>query len=127
MLVTINPNYKGVYGHYIENLGTVQGKRAGCEPFDVDPVVAKRQIEKGVMVAVEPAAAPFEPEPVINAPEPEGPVEEPTDEYESMSYAELRAAAKKVGMTVTKGTKKETIIAKLRDADAPSFDAMPPV
>ena len=127
MLVTINPKYKGVYGHYVEKLGTVQAKRAGCEPFDEDPMIAKRQIEKGVMVAVDTAAAPFEPETVIDMPEPKEPIMNDEPDYESMSFAELKAAAKKVGMTVTKGTKKETIIAKLRESEAPSFDAIDPI
>ena len=48
MLVTINPEYKGTYGHYISELGTVSAKRAGCEPFDEHSEIAHKQIKNGV-------------------------------------------------------------------------------
>ncbi|MBQ7564603.1 MAG: hypothetical protein IJT16_11515 [Lachnospiraceae bacterium] len=120
MLVTINPSYKGVYGHYVAELGTVVQKRAGCEPFDVDPAIAKRHISNGVMVAAAGNA-------VTGTPEPE-PVEVKKSPGE-MTYPELKAAAKERGISV-RGLKKEAIAELIAEYDAksaPSFEAEAPV
>lgn len=142
MLVTINPKFKGIYGHYVENLGTVVAKRAGCEPFDEDPMIAKRQISRGVMVAVDPAAAPFEPEAVEEpkaepfatshtevVDEPVDDVVDEADDLESLSITELRAEAKERGIS-SFGVKKATLIDMIREFDskeAPDLGAMDPV
>ena len=120
MKVKINENYKGVYGHFIPELGTVIPKRAG-DIFDVDPKIVdvKRHISNGVMVAVEPVAI----TPEVHEPKAE-PVTEPvkeikakTPDYDTMSYPDLRDAAKDRGISA-KNVKKEKLIALLKDYDA---------
>lgn len=133
MLVTINPEYKGTYGHYVAELKTVQPKKAGCEPFDEDPVIAHKQIKNGVMVAVDPATVPVETaktEPVKAEPAKAEPDKEDADtDLKDLSIAELRAAAKARGINAF-GVKKTTLIELIEEYDAketvPVFEAMDP-
>ena len=145
MLVTINPEYKGTYGHYISELGTVSAKRAGCEPFDEDPEIAHKQIINGVLVAVDPATVPVPT--VEEAPKPvatsqQEPVDDTVDdlvddvvdeavddELDNLSVAELRAAAKERGIS-SFGVKKTALIEMIREydsKDAPDLGAIDPV
>ena len=141
MLVTINPQYKGTYGHYIPELGTVSVKRAGCEPFDEDPEIARKQIKNGVMVAVNPATVPVvaveETKPVVTETVDEAVddlVDEAVDEVvddglDDLSLAELRAAAKERGIS-SFGVKKAALIEMIREydsKDAPDLGAIDPV
>ena len=140
MLVTINPNYKGAYGHYIPELGTVALKKAGCEPFDEDPEIAHKQIKNGVMVAVDPATVPVPtveeaPKPVATShQEPvddtvDDLVDDAVDDLESLSIAELRAAAKERGIS-SFGVKKAALIEAIREYDSkdlPDLGAIDPV
>lgn len=145
MLVTINPEYKGTYGHYISELGTVSAKRAGCEPFDEDPEIAHKQIKNGVLVAVDPATVP-----VVDTAKIEESVatsqretvdeavddlvddaidEAVDDELDNLSVAELRAAAKERGIS-SFGVKKTALIEMIREydsKDAPDLGAIDPV
>ena len=145
MLVTINPEYKGTYGHYISELGTVSAKRAGCEPFNEDPEIAHKQIINGVLVAVDPATVPVPT--VEEAPKPvatsqQEPVDDTVDdlvddvvdeavddELDNLSVAELRAAAKERGIS-SFGVKKTALIEMIREydsKDAPDLGAIDPV
>lgn len=146
MLVTINPNYKGAYGHYIPELGTVALKKAGCEPFDEDSEIAHKQIKNGVMVAVDPATVPVPT--VEEAPKPVAtsqrePVDDTVDDLvddlvdeangddnlDDLSIAELRAAAKERGIS-SFGVKKTALIEMIREydsKDAPDLGAIDPV
>lgn len=145
MLVTINPEYKGTYGHYISELGTVSAKRAGCEPFDEDPEIAHKQIKNGVLVAVDPATVPVvdtakiektvatsQQETVDEAVDDlvDDAVDEAVDdELDNLSVAELRAAAKERGIS-SFGVKKTALIEMIREydsKDAPDFGAIDPV
>lgn len=145
MLVTINPEYKGTYGHYISELGTVSAKRAGCEPFNEDPEIAHKQIKNGVLVAVDPATVPVvdtakiektvatsQQETVDEAVD--GLVDDAVDEavddeLDNLSVAELRAAAKERGIS-SFGVKKTALIEMIREydsKDAPDLGAIDPV
>lgn len=145
MLVTINPEYKGTYGHYISELGTVSAKRAGCEPFDEDPEIAHKQIKSGVLVAVDPATVPVvdtakiektvatsQQETVDEAVDDlvDDAVDEAVDdELDNLSVAELRAAAKERGIS-SFGVKKAALIEMIREydsKDAPDLGAIDPV
>lgn len=145
MLVTINPEYKGTYGHYISELGTVSAKRAGCEPFDEDPEIAHKQIKNGVLVAVDPATVPVvdtakiektvatsQQETVDEAVDDlvDDAVDEAVDdELDNLSVAELRAAAKERGIS-SFGVKKTALIEMIREYDskeAPDLGAIDPV
>lgn len=145
MLVTINPEYKGTYGHYISELGTVSAKRAGCEPFDEDPEIAHKQIINGVLVAVDPATVPVvdtakiektvatsQQETVDEAVDDlvDDAVDEAVDdELDNLSVAELRAAAKERGIS-SFGVKKTALIEMIREydsKDAPDLGAIDPV
>ena len=145
MLVTINPEYKGTYGHYISALGTVSAKRAGCEPFDEDPEIAHKQIKNGVLVAVDPATVPVvdtakiektvatsQQETVDEAVDDlvDDAVDEAVDdELDNLSVAELRAAAKERGIS-SFGVKKTALIEMIREydsKDAPDLGAIDPV
>lgn len=145
MLVTINPEYKGTYGHYISELGTVSAKRAGCEPFDEDPEIAHKQIKNGVLVAVDPATVPVvdtakiektvatsQQETVDEAVDDlvDDAVDEAVDdELDNLSVAELRAAAKERGIS-SFGVKKTALIEMIREydsKDAPDLGAIDPV
>ena len=145
MLVTINPKYKGTYGHYISELGTVSAKRAGCEPFDEDPEIAHKQIINGVLVAVDPATVPVvdtakiektvatsQQETVDEAVDDlvDDAVDEAVDdELDNLSVAELRAAAKERGIS-SFGVKKTALIEMIREydsKDAPDLGAIDPV
>lgn len=145
MLVTINPEYKGTYGHYISELGTVSAKRAGCEPFDEDPEIAHKQIINGVLVAVDPATVPVVDTAKIEktvATSQQETVDEAVDdlvddavddavddELDNLSVAELRAAAKERGIS-SFGVKKTALIEMIREydsKDAPDLGAIDPV
>lgn len=145
MLVTINPEYKGTYGHYISELGTVSAKRAGCEPFNEDPEIAHRQIKNGVLVAVDPTTVPVvdtakiektvatsQQETVDEAVDDlvDDAVDEAVDdELDNLSVAELRAAAKERGIS-SFGVKKTALIEMIREydsKDAPDLGAIDPV
>lgn len=145
MLVTINPEYKGTYGHYISELGTVSAKRAGCEPFNEDPEIAHKQIKNGVLVAVDPATVPVvdtakiektvatsQQETVDEAVDDlvDDAVDEAVDdELDNLSVAELRAAAKERGIS-SFGVKKTALIEMIREydsKDAPDLGAIDPV
>ena len=145
MLVTINPEYKGTYGHYISELGTVSAKRAGCEPFDEDPEIAHKQIKNGVLVAVDPATVPVVDTAKIEktvATSQQETVDEAVDdlvddavdeavedELDNLSVAELRAAAKERGIS-SFGVKKTALIEMIREydsKDAPDLGAIDPV
>lgn len=131
MLVTINPDYKGTYGHFVEELGSVALKKAGCEPFEENDYIARKQIKNGVMVAVNPATVPVEPaEPVKTEPVEETESMEPEGKsvnWEDMSMAELRAAAKARGIS-SFGAKKATLIEALKEyEDTPELGAIDPV
>lgn len=142
MLVTINPEYKGTYGHYISELGTVSAKRAGCEPFDEDPEIAHKQIKNGVLVAVDPATVPVvdtaKIEKTVATTQQEKAVDDLVDdavdeavddELDNLSVAELRAAAKERGIS-SFGVKKTALIEMIREydsKDAPDLGAIDPV
>ena len=145
MLVTINPEYKGTYGHYISELGTVSAKRAGCEPFNEDPEIAHKQIKNGVLVAVDPATVPVvdtakientvatsQQETVDKAVDDlvDDAVDEAVDDgLDNLSVAELRAAAKERGIS-SFGVKKTALIEMIREydsKDAPDLGAIDPV
>lgn len=145
MLVTINPEYKGTYGHYISELGTVSAKRAGCEPFDEDPEIAHKQIKNGVLVAVDSATVPVvdtakiektvatsQQETVDEAVDDlvDDAVDEAVDdELDNLSVTELRAAAKERGIS-SFGVKKTALIEMIREYDskeAPDLGAIDPV
>lgn len=145
MLVTINPEYKGTYGHYISELGTVSAKRAGCEPFNEDPEIAHKQIKNGVLVAVDPATVPVVDTAKIEktvATSQQETVDEAVDdlvddaideavddELDNLSVAELRAAAKERGIS-SFGVKKTALIEMIREydsKDAPDLGAIDPV
>lgn len=142
MLVTINPEYKGTYGHYISELGTVSAKRAGCEPFDEDPEIAHKQIKNGVLVAVDPATVPVvdtaKIEKTVATSQQEKAVDDLVDdavneaiddELDNLSVAELRAAAKERGIS-SFGVKKTALIEMIREydsKDAPDLGAIDPV
>lgn len=145
MLVTINPEYKGTYGHYISELGTVSAKRAGCEPFNEDSEIAHKQIKNGVLVAVDPATVPVvdtakiektvatsQQETVDEAVDDlvDDAVDEAVDdELDNLSVTELRAAAKERGIS-SFGVKKTALIEMIREYDskeAPDLGAIDPV
>jgi len=146
MLVTINPEYKGTYGHYISELGTVSAKRAGCEPFNEDPEIAHKQIKNGVLVAVDPATVPVvdtaKIEKTVATSQQEKAVDDLVDdavdeavdeavddELDNLSVAELRAAAKERGIS-SFGVKKTALIEMIREydsKDAPDLGAIDPV
>lgn len=125
MLVTINPNYKGVYGHYVEELGAVIPKRAGCEPFEENAEIARRQISNGVMVAVQSATKDVD---IIEPQASEDIAKDPAD----MTYPELKAAARERGISSI-GIKKATLVELIREydskksEDAPDISVMEPV
>ena len=142
MLVTINPEYKGTYGHYISELGTVSAKRAGCEPFNEDPEIAHKQIKNGVLVAVDPATVPVvdtakieqnvatsQQEKAVDDLVDDAVDEAVDDELDNLSVAELRAAAKERGIS-SFGVKKTALIEMIREydsKDAPDLGAIDPV
>lgn len=125
MLVKINPNYKGVYGHYVKDLGAVIPKRAGCEPFEEDAEIARRQISNGVMVAVQSATTDAE---IIEPQNFEDTTKDPAD----MTYPELKAAAKERGISSI-GVKKAALVELIREyddkksEDTPNISVMEPV
>lgn len=132
MLVKVNERYKGVYGYVDRELDTVKPKRAGDPPFDVPKDMALRHIENGVLVAVEGAPASVKPAPTVKDPEPviaEEPVKEEVKDYDNMSIAELRDAAKERGIA-SFGRKKTDLIKLIKEYDrqgGPEIVAADPV
>lgn len=138
MLVKINGQYKGVYGHYDRELGTVTAKRAGDPPFSVAPEVARRHILNGVLIAVtEEAEAPVKTAPGKTAgarTEADKGAQETVQEavtaaaeksVEDMTFPELREAAKERGIA-SFGKKRTDLIALIKahdEAAVPVFSA----
>ena len=119
MLVKINDRYKGVYGHFNKDLNTVTPKRAGDPPFDVPAPIAERQIENGVLVAVNTNIPAVKKNVVQSTPAPvlkESAPKQPVKDYSKMSWNELKKEAKEKGISYA-GKKKNALIELLKESD----------
>ncbi len=107
---------KGVYGY--RNNGAVEAKTAKSAPFKCSSLEEARLVKAGVAEYVKESEAVVTPAENAKATE---------KRIEDMSYQELQAQAKAMGLTV-EGNKKADYIEAIKNAvkggeEAPSFDA----
>lgn len=134
MLARVNDNYYGIFGLYNTDTNSSVPKTRKSAPFEVDDALFQRFNAQGILVkAGDEIDIPASQETVETVGQPTAEESGDDDIFSRMTYKELCAEAKKLGIRAV-GVSTEKIIEALREAasdtdetDEPFFEAEEPV